>query len=241
MIPAISQVCCLSSSFQNDLEQFGAAGCRAVEIWLTKLEDYVREHSAEQAKALLQEHQLRPVAASYQGGMLGSQGAPRAAAWELFDKRLQLCRDVGIDLVVLACDVNEPLSETLLDRVRTSLVQAAEAAASSNVRLALEFQGRATLGNNLQTAAMLVQEAGQRNLGLCLDVFHFFCGPSKFPDLGYLTLDNLFHVQLCDTLGARARWRAIRSGSCPATANGRCNPSSTACGKSATPAPCPSK
>jgi sugar phosphate isomerase/epimerase len=35
-------------------------------------------------------------------------------------------------------------------------------------------------------------------LGICLDVFHFFIGPSKFSDLALITRDNLFHVQLSD-------------------------------------------
>ena len=66
------------------------------------------------------------------------------------------------------------------------------------MRVALEFQSQARFVNNLQTAAALVAEVGSPHLGLCLDAFHFYVGPSKFHDLGYLNRDNLFHVQLCD-------------------------------------------
>jgi 4-hydroxyphenylpyruvate dioxygenase len=66
------------------------------------------------------------------------------------------------------------------------------------VRVALEPQARAAFGNNLQTAAALVEEAGSPWLGLCFDAFHYYVGPSKPEDLGLLTRDNLFHVQLCD-------------------------------------------
>ena len=58
--------------------------------------------------------------------------------------------------------------------------------------------GQQRFGNNLQTAAALVAEVGSPHLGLCLDAFHWHVGPSKTEDLGYLTADNLFHVQLCD-------------------------------------------
>jgi DNA-binding transcriptional ArsR family regulator len=44
----------------------------------------------------------------------------------------------------------------------------------------------------------LVAACGEANVGVCLDVFHYYTGPSKFEDLGYLTKSNLFHVQLCD-------------------------------------------
>jgi sugar phosphate isomerase/epimerase len=87
-----------------------------------------------------------------------------------------------------------------------SLQQAAAQAGQHAVRLALEFQGRATFPNNLQTAAALVADVGSPHLGLCLDAFHYYVGPSKAEDLGYLTADNLFHVQLCDLAGQPREW-----------------------------------
>jgi sugar phosphate isomerase/epimerase len=66
------------------------------------------------------------------------------------------------------------------------------------VRVALEFQAGSAIGNNLHTAAALVADVGSPHLGLCFDAFHYFTGPSKPEDLGYLTTENLFHVQLCD-------------------------------------------
>jgi sugar phosphate isomerase/epimerase len=39
---------------------------------------------------------------------------------------------------------------------------------------------------------------GSPHLGLCLDVFHYYTGPSKPEDLHYLSPQNLFHVQFCD-------------------------------------------
>ncbi len=69
------------------------------------------------------------------------------------------------------------------------------------VRLALEFQAKATYPNNLQSAAAIIEEIASPHLGLCLDVFQFFAGPSKENDLGYLNVANLFHVQLCDLTG----------------------------------------
>ena len=82
-----------------------------------------------------------------------------------------------------------------------SLVQAAQQAGEFGVRLALEFQGEAVFPNNLQSAAALVEEIASPSLGLCLDAFHFFTGPSKESDLAYLSNANLFHVQFCDVAG----------------------------------------
>ncbi|NBW97713.1 MAG: sugar phosphate isomerase/epimerase, partial [Planctomycetia bacterium] len=78
------------------------------------------------------------------------------------------------------------------------LAEAAKRAADAGVRLALEFDARASFPNNLQSAVALVEEVGSPALGLCLDWFHYSVGPSKPLDLGLLTPENLAHVQLSD-------------------------------------------
>jgi len=198
MTPCLSQVCSLNSPFDRDLEDFAAAGCTHVEVWLTKLETYLQSHSLKDILYWLDKTRLQLAVASIQGGLLASQGEPRREAWELFTRRLDLCRELNIGTIVIACDVPAPLSQQTLERVHVSLVQIAQEAGSRGLRAALEFQATSAFGNNLQTAAALVAEVASPHLGLCLDAFHWHAGPSKTEDLGYLSADNLFHVQLCD-------------------------------------------
>lgn len=198
MHPCLSQVSCLNSAFDRDLEDFAAAGCTHVEVWLTKLETYLQTHQIKDIHYWLEKTRLTLAVASYQGGLVASQGEARRQAWDLFRRRLDLCRQLAIGTLVVACDVPAPLDQQTLERVQVSLAEAAQAAAEYNVRLALEFQATSSLGNNLQTAAALVSDVASPHLGLCLDAYHWYTGPSKTEDLGYLTADNLFHVQLCD-------------------------------------------
>jgi 2-keto-myo-inositol isomerase len=198
MQPALSQVCSLESPFELDVADYAAGQCRAIEVWLTKLETYLKSHTHEQLRQLLDEHGVQLPVASFQGGLLSSQGEARREAWQLFERRLQLCRQSQIGVLVVACDVAAPLNPTDIERVQVSLQQVAQLAAQYDVRAALEFQARAAVGNNLQTAAALVQDVGSVHLGLCLDAFQLHVGPSKYEDLGYLSAENLFHVQLSD-------------------------------------------
>lgn len=201
MQTAISQVSTLGASFDKDLEGYGAARCEAIEIWLGKLETWLETHTLDDARRLLAENHLAAPVASFQGGLLVSQGEARREHWEHFARRLELCRALSIGTLVVAGDLHGPLSQADLGRVQVSLVQAAQQAEAAGLRLALEFQASATFANNLETACALVAECDQPNLGLCLDAFHFFTGPSKTEDLGYLSPANLFHVQLCDVAG----------------------------------------
>lgn len=198
MKPALSQVCSLNSPFEQDIEDYAAGQCDAVEVWLTKLETCLETKSLDDVRALLAEHHVTLPVASYQGGLFTSQGDARREAWSLFQRRLELCRDLKIKAIVTACDLFGPLNDQDIERVYVSLDQAARMAADHGVRVALEFQSRAALGNNLLTAAGLVAHVNQPNLGLCLDAFHFYVGPSQTEDLACLSNANLFHVQLSD-------------------------------------------
>lgn len=198
MLLALSQVCTLHASFSQDIEDFSAGQCHAVDIWLTKLEDYLSTgHTVDDARNLLAEHEVESPVASFQGGLFGSDASAREA-WELFEKRLKLCSDVGIGTVVVVGDILGPIGQADIDGAHDTLQRAATVAAEHGVRVALEFRANAAFANNLQTAAALVNEVGHSNLGICLDLFHYYVGPSKREDLEYLTTENLFHVQLCD-------------------------------------------
>ncbi len=198
MKPAISQVCTLNSTFAKDIKDFSAAHCEHVELWLTKLETYLAAHSHEEFRELLQSHNIRGDVASFQGGLLISQGPARREAWDLLARRLLLCSKLDVGTLVVVGDIVGSLTQQDLDRVRVSLVDLAKQAEQHRVRIALEFQSNASFANNLQTAVALVADIGHPALGLCLDAFHYYVGPSKPDDLELLTNENLFHVQLCD-------------------------------------------
>lgn len=198
MRPAISQVCSLGSPFEDDIDGYADAAGHAIELWFTKLEEYLQSHSVADVRNRAADRGLTLAAAAYQGGILLSQGDARREAWSQFLRRLDLCAELAIPVAVVSIDFLGPFSSTDVERAQVSLTQAADEAAGRNVRLAVEFAARNTFVNNLQTAAFFVHSVNRPNVGLCLDLFHYFVGPSKFDDLAYLTTQNLFHVQVSD-------------------------------------------
>jgi sugar phosphate isomerase/epimerase len=201
MKPCISQATTLTTSFADDVQAYGAAGCPALEVWLTKLETHLEQHPADQTRRLLAERQMTLAAASYQGGLLLSQGEQRRAHFDHFKRRLDLCQSFGIPTLVVVADFVEQVDQQGLERAVVSLAEAARWAQAFGVRLALEFRGRSTFCASLDTALAVVQACGEPSVGVCLDVFHYYTGPSKFEDLGLLSPANLAHVQVCDLAG----------------------------------------
>ncbi|MGI9178773.1 MAG: sugar phosphate isomerase/epimerase family protein, partial [Pirellulales bacterium] len=198
MRPAIATVCSLDASLGTILDDYAAGHVDAVDLWLGHADAFVKEHGVAELRNRLAEQGIAAVAASFQGGLLTSQGDARREHWRHFGERLALCRDLAVPVLVIAGDAFGPLDDADLGRLAASLVEAAKQAGDAGVRLALEFDARASFPNNLQSAVAVVEQVASPALGLCLDWFHWTVGPSKPLDLWLLSKENLAHVQLSD-------------------------------------------
>jgi len=201
MKPCISEATTMSSTFAEDVDGYAGGGVQAMEVWLTKLETHLEKHSVADTRQLLQDRQMTLAAASYQGGLLLSQGDQRKAHYDHFRRRLDLCQGFGISTLLVVADFVDKVDLTALQRAIVSLQQAGQWAEAFGVRLALEFRGQATFCSSLDTALALVAQCGHPSVGVNLDVFHYYTGPSKFEDLALLNPGNLAFVQLCDVAG----------------------------------------
>jgi 2-keto-myo-inositol isomerase len=201
MKPCISQATTMPAAFAEDVAEHAKGGSFTLEVWLTKLEQHLADASTDDTKTLLAAHNVTFAAAAYQGGLLLSQGEARKVHFDHFRRRLDLCQTFGIPTLVLVADFAQKVDNVSLGRAVVSLKQAAQWAAGFGVRLALEFRGGDSFCTCLDTALTLVEQCGEPNLGVCLDAFHYYKGPSKPEDLDRLTRANLAHVQVCDVAG----------------------------------------
>jgi sugar phosphate isomerase/epimerase len=201
MYPCISEATTMPATFAEDVQAFADAGWSAMEVWLTKLETHLEKHSADETQKLLDERKMTLAAAAYQGGLLQSQGSQRQAHFDHFRRRLDLCQRFRIATLIVIADFLEPVDATSLGRAVVSLKEAAQWAAGFGVKIALEFRSSSRFCSSLDTTAALIAQCGEPSVGVNLDVFHYYTGPSKFDDLAYLNAQNLVHVQLCDLAG----------------------------------------
>lgn len=191
----------MAASFAEDVQAFGGAGFRAMEVWLTKLEKHLEEHSLSDTRRLIENNQMTLAAASYQGGLLLSQGDQRRVHFDHFRRRLQLCQGLGIPLLLLVADFAGEVDQTSLERSVVSLKQAAQWAAGFDVALGLEFRSSSSFCSSLSTTVALATQSAEANVGINFDVFHYYTGASKLEDLTLLTPHNLAFVQVSDLSG----------------------------------------
>jgi sugar phosphate isomerase/epimerase len=198
MRAGVSTVCSLDAPLATVLEDYAAGHCDTVDLWLGHVETFLESASPAALRDLLEQHGITAVAASFQGGLVSAEGEAGNEHWRHFEARLALLESLAIPVLVVAGDAFGPLGPRDLSRLSANLSAAAARARDSGVKLALEFDSRASFPDNLQSAVALVEDVGHPSLGLCLDWFHFTVGPSKPLDLGLLTRDTLAHVQLSD-------------------------------------------
>ena len=201
MKPCISQATTMSTPFDADLPAFARGGWPAFELWLTKLETFLEDHTVEEVRGLIDSQGLVAAAAAGQGGLLLSRGGERESHWNHFRQRLAILKELDVPLLIVAADHTREFSAADYHRAAAALGEAAELAGDSGIRIALEFQKTAGFCTSLDTALALIEESGSSNVGVCLDLFHYYTGPSKFEDLAYLSRDNLAWVQICDLSG----------------------------------------
>jgi sugar phosphate isomerase/epimerase len=197
----VSEATTLPAAFADDVRAYADAGCQAMEVWLTKLESHLEHHSVAETEALLGERAMSLVAAAYQGGLLLSEGDARKAHMDHFKRRLDICQQFNIPVLIVVPDFTQAIDGESIGHAVRSLAQAGQWAAAFDRRLAFEFRASAPFVTNLSTALDMVERCAQPNVGINLDVFHYYTGPSKAEDLERLTASNLFHVQLCDLAG----------------------------------------
>jgi sugar phosphate isomerase/epimerase len=206
MTPCINQVTTLPSDFAADVRAYSEIGCPAIEVWLTKLETYLAGHSIDDVARLIADRGVTLPAAAAHGGILTAQADARREGFALLERRLDLCQRLSIPTLVLIADFARQDAAADFERAVVSLKQAGQSAARRGVSIAVEFQSRASFCNNLCTTASLIEHCDEPNVGICLDVFHYYTGPSKPEDLALVAPAKLLHVQLSDLAGAPREW-----------------------------------
>jgi sugar phosphate isomerase/epimerase len=196
LIPCINQVTTLGAGFDAECSAYHDAGFRHVELWFPKLKGLGLAPPAIAAR--LRDATLTPVSACAAGNFLwrGAPGpAERLAELEgLFG----LAEALGVPRFVIFDYVEATPKRDDHAVAAERLVSVAELAAKYRIRIALEFIARSRLLGSLPTALQLIRQAAQRNVGLCLDTFHFYAGVSKLEDLDELRPGEVEHVHFHD-------------------------------------------
>lgn len=200
----------MTTDFPTDVHAYSAAGFRAMELWLSKVERYLEVgHSPAQVAVLLRDHGLRAPAACAQGNLLLSQGEERRKVLDELRRRLEVLEATGCPLLVVPAEaLPQPVprpAAPLYERVVDAFAEACDVAGPYGVSLALEFIKGPRLAGTPLTAQEIVRRSGRPNAGVLFDTFHFYAGYGKLEDVERLEVARLLFVHVNDVPGSVPR------------------------------------
>ena len=185
----ISQATTLPAAFADDLAAFADVGWPAVEVWLTKLEKHLESASGIEHRKLLDRPQPDP-----RRGRL--PGRPAAVAGRAAEGPLRpLPPPAGPvpgarhpDACCVVADFAQPAGRDGACSGRSCRWRRRPSGRpGSTCGSPWSSAGRTPSAPASTRPSALVGQCGEPNVGVCLDVFHYYKGPSKPEDLAGLT------------------------------------------------------
>lgn len=183
----------------KDVEIARVAGYDVLEIWGTKLREYLDSHSLAELKALFGTAGLRP----YSINSIEFITFKKGAEWEkIVDACHDYCRIASAidcqNVVVVPSPRPAEISdeEVARESVRV-LKELSEIADRYGVRLAFEFLGFDWCSvTTLRQCNEIVETVDRENVGMVLDSFHFFAGGSELDSIDRVDPKKLliFHI-----------------------------------------------
>jgi 2-keto-myo-inositol isomerase len=201
--PCLNEATTLEAAFADDCAAYAEAGFKHLELWFDKLRRQSLQPS--DVRTMLSNHQLTAVSACASEGPLWRGQGPPEASLHAMERNLELAQAIGVPRYVVFSYVQGNVEPDDYHLAAERLRGVAELGARYKVRIALEFIARSALLGSLLSALVVMREARQDNVGLCLDTFHFYAGISKLEDLDELRPGEVEHVHFHDVPGSIPR------------------------------------
>jgi len=182
-----------------DLKAAGSAGFRQVEIWASKLDEYLKNHSLEDVKILLERNRLTvasicPYSIVFFGNVEAAQRSIRQAA--------PVAKALGCDTLLVCPDAPPPgMDGEEAFRVAGRIArQYGDIVAEHGVRLAIEPLGMHPFVPGCREAMRILEEANHPNLGLMMDTFHYYKSGVSLEEVARIPVEKLciVHVNDCE-------------------------------------------
>jgi len=185
--------------FERCLTAASKAGFQSVEIFhIEKAQAYAKEKSMKSLKSLLGSSSLE-AAGFLLGGFLYEAPAEFSAKEPRRREAMAFAQEIGATDALLFIPSKGKLTpaqatETAVQRAG----ETADMAADYGIRIGLEPIGKCDFFNTPSTVLPLIRKVKAPNLGLTIDLFHFFTGGCATEDLRRIPADRIFLIHMDD-------------------------------------------
>ena len=198
---ALNGATTMHADLETDIKAANLAGFELIEIWASKLREFLKSKTTADLKMLLEENNLEPYSINsieHITFRTNEEYQKIKAETEEFSKVAEV---IGCPYVVVvpgklpADATQEKIAEESV-RVLNELGDISE---KHNVSLAFEFLGQTDCSvQTLDFCKEIVEKVNRKNIGLVIDTFHFYAGNSSFEAIETLNPEKLFIFHIND-------------------------------------------
>ncbi|MBS3763233.1 MAG: sugar phosphate isomerase/epimerase [Planctomycetes bacterium] len=196
---SINPATTMPASFEEDVIAYAEAGFDAMEIWLSKIDDYMKDgKDLKDASQLMNDNNMAAAGACF-SALTFSADESEKESFDQFKTRLQMCQALGAEtLVVIPTVPGSPVTPDKYDTLVEGMARCCDIAEPYGVSLAIEFIKGGGLIGSVATAADIANRTQRDNIGVLFDTFHFYMGISKVSDIRNLSGDDILLIHLND-------------------------------------------
>ena len=199
---ALNGATTMRADLATDLRAAEIAGFDYLEIWASKLRDYLKENSTADLKNLFAQHHLQPLSINSIEHITFRDSDAYESIKQECRELSQIASEIGCPYVVVVPGRTPAGGATPFEVMEESvrvLNELCDIAEKFDVSLAFEFLGQADCSvQTLDLAHEIVRIADRKNLGLVIDSFHFYAGGSTIEMIEAMDQRLLFVFHIND-------------------------------------------
>ena len=198
---ALNGATTMRADLETDIKAASLAGFELIEIWASKLREFLKSHTTADLKRLLKENNLEPYSINSIEHITFRNPQDYEKIRAETEEFSKIAEEIGCPYVVVVpgkLPVNTTREEITDESVRV-LNELADIAEKHNVSLAFEFLGQTDCSvQTLDFCKEIVEKVNRKNIGLVIDTFHFYAGNSSFEAIETLNPEKLFIFHIND-------------------------------------------
>jgi 2-keto-myo-inositol isomerase len=198
---ALNGATTMHADLETDIKAAGAAGFDLLEIWASKLREFLKTKTPGDLKRLFEENNLEPYSINSIEHITFRDEEDYEKIKAETEELSRIAGEIGCPyIVVVPGKLPENASkDEIVEESAKVLNELADIAEKHNVSLAFEFLGQTDCSvQTLDLCNEIVEKVNRANIGNVIDTFHFYAGNSSFEAIERMKPEKLFIFHIND-------------------------------------------
>jgi 2-keto-myo-inositol isomerase len=195
MLLALNGATTMKADLVTDIRAAHQAGFDLIEIWAAKLRDYLKQHSTQELRQLLEQHKLRAYSINSIEHITFRSLDAHVDLLAECEELCHIAQEIGCEHIVVVPSPRPPgvSDEEVIGESMLVLHDLGDVAGRYHVKLAFEFLGFPDCSvRTLDVCREIVNRMGRPDVGLVIDSFHFYVGGSTIESIARIKPEQLF-------------------------------------------------